>query len=287
MTTTIDIGSWLKESVCTLSETGDALLSCQLLIAHVLGQPRSWVVAHPEVSLNDTQLEKLCGLREQFAQGRPLPYLLGHWEFHGLDFLVTPDVLIPRPETELLVTTALDWLNHHPGRHCIVDVGTGSGCIAITLAVKNPHIKIAATDLSQPALTVARQNAEKHHIKDKIDFYQADLLPPGRVHFDMICANLPYIPSDKLAALPVSRFEPHFALDGGLDGLAVIRRLLELAPARIMPGGILLLEIENDQKAAAIELAHHIFPGAKTQVISDSAGQPRLLSIQTKEGMQP
>ncbi|HTX78485.1 MAG TPA: hypothetical protein VMC62_02405, partial [Longilinea sp.] len=108
--TRIDVGSWMKESVHTLPEADDALLSCQLLAAHVLGQSRSWVIAHPETALTDQQAKELHSLYKELVQGTPLPYLLGHREFYGLDFIVTPDVLIPRPETELLVSTAIDWL---------------------------------------------------------------------------------------------------------------------------------------------------------------------------------
>jgi release factor glutamine methyltransferase len=282
---TIDIDSWLKESAGKLPEADETpLLSCQLLVGHVLGQPRSWVVAHPEIPLTDQQLEKLHSLREALVQGTPLPYLLGHWEFYGLDFIVTPEVLIPRPETELLVTTALDWLKLHPNRRRIADVGTGSGCIAIALAVKTIEAQITATDLSQPALALARQNAELHHVQNKIDFVHADLLPSDSSTFDMICANLPYIPTGKLATLPVSKFEPRLSLDGGPQGLTVIQRLLELSPSHLAPGGILLLEIEHEQKEAAIELAGSIFIGAAIQVLSDLAGRPRLLQIQTPEG---
>jgi release factor glutamine methyltransferase len=283
---TIDVGSWLKESVGILPPADDALLSCQLLVAHALGHPRSWVVAHPEFSLTDKQIESLQALREKLAQGMPLPYLLGHREFYGLDFIITPDVLIPRPETELLVSTALDWLKYHPNHPCIADVGTGSGCIAVTLAVKTTDVNITAIDISQPALAVARQNAELHHVQDKIDFLQADLLPADCPTFDLICANLPYIPTGKLALLPVSRFEPHLALDGGSNGLAVIRRLLGLSPSHLAPGGILLFEIENDQKEATLNLARSIYPAADIQVLPDLAGQPRLLSIQTQKGIQ-
>ncbi|HTX79937.1 MAG TPA: HemK family protein methyltransferase, partial [Longilinea sp.] len=167
------------------------------------------------------------------------------------------------------------------------DVGTGSGCIAITLALKVTDVHITATDLSRPALAIASQNAERHRVQDRIDFVQADLLPPDDSLFYMICANLPYIPTDKLASLPVSRFEPHLALDGGPKGLTVIQRLLELSPTLLAPDGILLLEIENDQKEASMELARSIFPNADIQVLSDLSGQPRLLQIQTIKGVQP
>jgi release factor glutamine methyltransferase len=283
---TIDIGSWLKESASKLPEADEApLLSCQLLVGHVLGQPRSWVVAHPEILLTDQQLEKLRSLHKAFVRGTPLPYLLRHWEFYGLDFIVTPDVLIPRPETELLVTTALDWLKFHPNQHNIADVGTGSGCIAIALAAKAAKAQISATDLSQPALSIAQQNAGLHLVQNKIDFVHADLLPSDSLTFDMICANLPYIPTSKLATLPVSKFEPRLALDGGPQGLTVIQRLLELSPSHLTSGGILLLEIEHEQKEAVIELAGSIFIGAAIQVLPDLAGHPRLLQIQTAEGM--
>ncbi len=226
-----------------------------------------------------------CAARRE--NGEPLPYILGHWEFYGLDFLVTPAVLIPRPETELLVEHALDWLRHHPACHRVADIGTGSGCIAIALATTIPDLQVFATDLSPQALEVARQNVAHHGVSERITFVQADLLElPDEFHsrlFDLIAANLPYIPRPTLGDLPVSRFEPILALDGGDDGLDLIRRLVHKAGDHLSPHGCLLLEIEASQGEKAIALAQDAFPQARVTVIPDLAGHDRLVLVELPE----
>ncbi len=266
-----------------VSET--AFLDTQVLLAHVLGRTRSWVMAHPEATLSAEQQKKLEAALKRLVGGEPLPYLLGSWEFYGLDFSVTPAVLIPRPETELLVEQALDWLKQHPGRRLAVDVGTGSGCIALALARNVPDLEVLACDVSLDVLRVARRNVHRYDLDNRVHCIQVDLLPeigdartsPRR--FDLICANLPYVPSETLAGLPVSRREPCLALDGGPDGLQVIRRLLVVAPGRINLPGLLLIEIEASQGAAAKALAENAFPGADIRVLKDLAGRERLVCV--------
>ena len=160
----------------------------------------------------------------RLESGQPLPYVLGAWEFYGLTFELTPDVLIPRPETELLVEQALEWLADRPAPLLAADVGTGSGCIAISLAVHAPQLRLLASDLSWPALQVARSNLARHRVEGQISLLQCDLLPPLSLPFDLLVANLPYIPSPVLPGLKLSLSEPPLALDGGLDGLDFIRR---------------------------------------------------------------
>jgi release factor glutamine methyltransferase len=211
--------------------------------------------------------------------------VLGHWEFFGLDFVLTPNVLIPRPETELMVERAIKWLKVTPERRTIADVGTGSGCIAVAIAKHIPDAKITATDISLPALKVARQNARKHGLEKHIDFVQCDLLPahhdplPTDLHFDLICANLPYIPTQTLQGLPVYGREPSLALDGGIDGLDVVRRLFNIAPEWLAPNGMVLLEIEATQGLSAVSLAYDMFDSAEIHLHQDLAGQDRLLEI--------
>ncbi len=148
--------------------------------------------------------------------GESFPYVLGHWEFFGLDFEVTPDVLIPRPETELLVEKAIAWLQESPVRRRVADVGTGSGAIAVSIAVNVPDARVLATDISHKALEVARKNAIKFDVSNQIDFVQCDLLPPHiaslatELHFDLICANLPYIPTATLRHFPSSDVNQHW-----------------------------------------------------------------------------
>jgi release factor glutamine methyltransferase len=210
----------------------------------------------------------------------PLPYLLGKWEFYGLEFIVTPSVLIPRPETELLVSEAIHWINCHPHQIQIADVGTGSGCIAVSLAVTHPFLKIICLDKFHPTLSVAMRNAFAHHVDDRLFFVQSDLLSACNQRFNIICANLPYIPTSTLSHLQVRYFEPVSALDGGSDGLDLIRRLLVQSIAFISPKGLILLEIEAGQGESVLQLARDIYPDARCQVLADLAGLPRCLRIE-------
>ena len=254
-------------------------LEAQVLLAHILHKPRAWVLAHPDAEISTEQDQDLeqCTARRQ--NGEPLPYILGHWEFYGLDLLVTPEVLIPRPETELLVEQAVKWLRSHLNCRRAADIGTGSGCIAIALATQIPDLHVLATDLNPHTLQVARQNAARHGVAERITFLLADLLelPLGFQPFDLIAANLPYIPTVTLAELPISRFEPVLALDGGTDGLDLIRRLLAQVPSYISPAGCLLLEIENRQGEAVCNLAKAAFPQAQVQLFPDLAGHDRMV----------
>jgi release factor glutamine methyltransferase len=261
-----------------LSET--ASLDAQVLLAHGMGKPRAWILAHPEANLSLDQERSLEDALRRLEDGEPLPYVLGHWEFYGLDFVVTPATLIPRPETELMVEEALYWLRGRPGRHWALEVGTGSGCISIALAVNAPGLGILASDISLDALQIAGRNARQHGVAQRLLYVQADLIPPTHRHFDLICANLPYIPTDQLKLLPVSQQEPWQALDGGPDGLDAIRRILQAVPPRLAPDGLLLLEIEASQGKAAHELAQATFPGAEVRVLADLAGRDRLVKVQ-------
>lgn len=268
----------------------------QVLLAQVTGQSRAWLLSHAEVSLTPEQVAALETAQKRFDEGVPLPYILGHWEFFGLDFIVTPEVLIPRPETELLIETALHWVRANPKpAYRFLDVGTGSGIIPITLAVHVPRAESLATDISPAALAVARRNAEKHGVAERITFIEADLLPNDErlttnresvvdgspLVVDLVTANLPYIPTETLKELEVFGKEPTLALDGGADGLDLIRRLLAGLTAKMAPGSCLLLEIENRQGLAVSALARETFPAAEVQVKKDLAGHDRLVVIVT------
>ena len=260
-------------------------LDASVLIAHVINQPRTWVMAHPELGLTAEQQKELDDSLARLERGESFPYVLGHWEFFGLDLEVTPDVLIPRPETELLVEKAIVWLQKSPVRRAIADVGTGSGAIAVSIAVNVPGTRVLAADISYKALEVAQKNAIKFDVINRIDFVQCDLLPshieslPTELHFDLICANLPYIPTKTLHNLPIFGREPTLALDGGMDGLDPIRRLLNIAPEWLAPNGMILLEIESTQGIQALNLARDIFSEASIHLHQDLAGQDRLLEI--------
>jgi release factor glutamine methyltransferase len=278
----------LTERLAPLSETGR--LDAQVLLAHVLGRPRAWVLAHPEAGLSPEEAQDLESAARRLEAGEALPYVIGRWEFFGMEFELetsdrrtlnaerrrAPVVLIPRPETEVLVEGALAWLRQNPGRRRACDVGTGSGCIAIALAAHVADLQVTATDISPAALAVAAENARRHGVEGRVQLVEADLLPPGGGRYDLICANLPYIPSTTLLTLEVYQREPALALDGGPDGLALIRRLVQQAPERLAPGGRLMLEIEASQGQAAAALA----PGAKLRILRDLAGKERVVEME-------
>jgi release factor glutamine methyltransferase len=281
---TINLADWqglARQLLSPLSES--PALEAQVLLAHVTGQSRAWVLSHPETILTLDQQAVLDSLLERLTKGVPLPYLTGEQEFYALPFMVTPDVLIPRPETELLVERAVDWLKDHPGRRRCADIGTGSGCIAVSLAHQVPELRMLAVDRSHQTLLVARENARRNGVSNRIDFAQTDLLDGLSGPFDLICANLPYIPSKTLSSLPVCRHEPRLALDGGSDGLDFIRRLVAASVNKAAPGGLLLLEIEYRQGAEVEMLARQTFPAAQVNVIKDLAGHDRLVVILLNE----
>ena len=259
------------------SDTPD--LDTQLLLSEVLDQTRTWILAHPEVKLEETQQHNFLSDLSRCEAGEALPYVLGWWEFFGRRFQLNPEVLIPRPETELLIEEALCFLVNHPYEQMAMDVGTGCGCIAITLAVEVPNLFVVATDLESGALRVARNNAIDHRVLHRICFIQADLLSPLNASFDLICANLPYIPSEDLPDLVVAEREPRIALDGGEDGTQVIQRLMTQIPGLLKPHGRILLEIGADQAKAIHTIAQKTFPSSTIEVHQDLAGRDRLVVI--------
>lgn len=282
MTSTLaDLLLEFHERLSSSSDTPS--LDAQVLAAHVLAKPRAWILAHPQASITAEQRRSLEQALERLVSGEPLPYILGHWEFFGFDFLLTPATLIPRPETELLVEHALAWLRRNPERRRVADVGTGSGCIAITLAAHIEDVKVIASDISLAALQVARQNAQRHSVAARLAFIQSDLLPHTAAPYHLICANLPYIPTRTLLELDVYRKEPRLALDGGRQGLDLIARLLARIsshPDLVAAGGIILLEIEASQAASSRALTRRLLPGAEVDLLQDLAGRDRLLAIQ-------
>jgi len=275
--------SEITNRLTPLSDT--PALDAAVLLAHILDMPRTWVMAHPELTLGTEQEKQLEDSLRRLESGESFPYVLGHWEFFGLEFDVTPDVLIPRPETELLVEKAIAWLQESNVRRTVADVGTGSGVIAVSIAVNVPDVHVLATDISQEALEVARRNASKFDVLQRIDFVQCDLLPhhietlPTERHFDLICANLPYVPTETLQSLPVYGREPTLALDGGPDGLRLIRRLLDIGPEWLAPNGMILLELEATRGIQALNLAYDLFSQATIHLHQDLTGRDRLLEI--------
>jgi release factor glutamine methyltransferase len=292
----IDSPSLLSDIANRLASVSDTpALDASVLVAHIADRPRAWILAHPELTLAPEQQKQLDASLARLENGEPLPYVIGRWEFFGLEFEVTPDVLIPRPETELLVEKAIAWLQKNPTKMNVADIGTGSGAIAVSIAVNVPNANILATDISKQALQIAERNAEKHEVSGRIESVECDLLPdrrpqtaddsPSTVNgprsLDLVCANLPYIPTKTLKRLPVYQREPTVALDGGEDGLDTFRKLLNIIPDRLAPNALILLEIESTLGEQTTQLAHRHFPNAHITLHRDLTSRDRLLEIQT------
>jgi release factor glutamine methyltransferase len=264
-----------------LHQSDSPALDARLLLEHLLQASHSFLVAHSDQTLTDVQQQQYFRLLERAARREPVAYLTGRAPFYGRDFLVTSAVLIPRPETELLVEAAAAWAAGHLPIH-VVDVGTGSGCIAVTLARLLPQATLEATDVSAEAIAVARQNAQSQEVDGRIHFHQGHLLEPIEQQPDLIVANLPYIADDEWTMVDdtVKWYEPAVALRGGPDGLDQIRELLAQATTRLAPAGALFLEIGWRQGHSTQALAQAYFPNAQVQLQADYAGHDRLVVIQ-------
>jgi release factor glutamine methyltransferase len=250
----------------------------ELLLAHTLRQPRVWLLAHSEAELTEAEVASFLTLTGRRAAGEPAQYLTGTQEFFGLELRVTPAVLIPRPETEHLVEAALAWSETQIKPLRFLDIGSGSGAIAIAIAANEPAAEIVATDISPTALAVARDNALRLGVSDRIRFLESDLLSalgPAEFPFDAILSNPPYIPSTDAATMQreVVAHEPHTALFAGLDGLDIYRRLIPAAYAALRPGGLLALEIGFGQRD---DLAALLTGWDNVRFIEDYAAIPRV-----------
>lgn len=272
--------AWAADQLSASSET--PRLDAELLLAHALGWGRARLIAEGRQPLALGQLGGYRQLVARRAALEPVAYIVGHREFYGLDFAVDRRVLVPRPETELLVELALAFAGQTFERFRIVDVGTGSGCIAVALAVHLPEARVVAVDISPAALQVARRNVERHGVAERVRLAEGDLLAPLDEPVDLLVSNPPYTIVSEIDE-GVRRHEPGGALDGGPDGLAVYRRLLAQAPAKLRPGGSLLLEIGATQADAVTELARQHFPKASIRLYRDLAGLDRVVTIGTLE----
>lgn len=259
------------------------------LMAYVLGRDRSYILAHADDLIADVE-ELLFGkCLEVRMTGRPLQYITGHQEFFGLDFEVTTDVLIPRPETELLVEKALKLMVGLKSAPVICDVGTGSGCVAVTLLHELrefPEARAAAIDLSEAALSVAKRNAKNHTVAKRIEFIVSDCfvnLDPRQFQFDLIVSNPPYVAEGAIEGLQreVRDFEPRLALEAGVDGLDVVRRLLDEAGSFLRPNGKLLFEIGFDQ-SEAVEKLFDRDRWALLDIHKDLQGIPRTVALEKR-----
>ena len=275
---TITVGEALEGASLQLQPHSDSPGSdAQLLLRETLGKPRAWILAHPESDLNSEQVAEFDASLAELRGGAALPHVLGWWEFYGRRFQLEPQVLIPRPETELLIEHAL---NRTAPAVAILDIGTGSGCIAVTLALELRESRVTASDLSWEALKVARRNIEDHDVRQQVTLVNSNLVGTFAGPFDLVCANLPYIPTDQLAQLEVARKEPRLALDGGSLGTELIYEVLERLPGILAGRGCALFEIGQDQAAGVIDKARLSFPLAGLRIEKDFAGRDRLLVIE-------
>lgn len=261
-------------------------LEARVLLGNVLGCSRAWLYQNPRCPLAAEQAERLGRLIDQRRQGVPLAYLVGIQEFYGRAFVVDERVLVPRPETELLVEKAIAMLRG-VAEPRVVDVGTGSGVIAISIALEVPAARVLAIDLSAQALEVAQINRGRFGVADRVQLVQGDLLASVSEAPDLIVANLPYVARSEIDRLqPEVRREPRCALDGGLDGLDLYRRLFAQVSERWPGCRAILIEIGDTQGVAAARLARYWFPDHRIQVIPDLAGRDRLLAV-TTAGEEP
>jgi release factor glutamine methyltransferase len=250
----------------------DAPLESELLLRHTLKIDRVKLYLELDSELTPRQERAFWRLVQRRLSGEPAAYITGHREFYGLDFRVNPDVLIPRPESELLVETTLAIAKNHP-LSVIADIGTGSGALAISLAVNLPQARIYATDISAAALKVARLNCRKHGVADRVHLLEGNLLEPLSEPVDIIVANLPYVRKSELD----TQSEPPLALDGGADGTETIKQLCRQAGGRLKSGGWLLLEIGQGQGEEINDILHNFFPDDEVKVFPDLAGIERVV----------
>jgi release factor glutamine methyltransferase len=300
-----DIRSALKEGLARLraAQVPSHTLAAEVLLLHVLGRDRAWLYSHPEAPLGPAATEKYFALVARRAAGEPTQYLTGKQEFWGLEFEVTPAVFIPRPETEHVVEVALDRLGARGLKIdlktgapspplCIADIGTGSGCLAVALAHELPHAEVFATDVSAAAIEVARRNAARHAVSDRIHFLQTNLLDalfssslaprPSPLFFDLIVSNPPYVALNEASTLPreVREYEPEAALFGGPTGIEIYAGLMKQSAALLRPGGNLVVELGYGaaNRVRAILAAQ---PGwANTCITNDLSGIPRVLAAE-------
>ncbi|MBI4304481.1 MAG: peptide chain release factor N(5)-glutamine methyltransferase [Chloroflexi bacterium] len=264
--------------VLSESNTEDAALEAELLLRHTLKIDRVRLYLELERELSSGEEQAFWQLIERRLKHEPAAYITGHREFYGLEYYVDSNVLIPRPETELLVEKAVE-LAKGRSASTIADVGTGSGAIAIALALHLPEAEIYATDISVPALRAASFNCRKHGVTDRVHLLAGDLLEPLPEPVDLIAANLPYVVESELPQVNTGGFEPALALNGGPDGLEKIRRLCLQAGDKLRPSGGLLLEIGQGQGSAVISLLRAVYPLAAIEMSRDFAGIDRVVSL--------
>jgi len=259
----------------------EAASDAEMLARNALGWDRATYISNVRASVSVEFVHRYRGMLDRRVQREPVSLITGQREFWGLEFTVTRDVLTPRPETELLVEETIALVNKdNQSKPHVVDVGTGSGCVAIAIA-KTSGARVTATDVSSAALAVARHNATRHGVDDSIDWVCAPLLKGVHDPPDIVTANLPYIPSMEISQLPpeVQQFEPHVALDGGTNGLAIITQLLREASLRLKNGGTLILEIGRGQASALSTLVETMPKLQIAKIRNDLQGITRVIAL--------
>lgn len=283
---TAKMSATIKSTIAHGAETlalhglNDSRSEATLLLIHVLNCDRTFLIAHPDKNVSPGQLERFGSAISRRAAREPLQYITGYQEFFKLDFEVTPAVLIPRPETESIVEVGLEVLKSEPAPY-FADMGTGSGCIAISLLHELPPARAVAVDASAAALTIAARNAGRHQVIDRLQLVESDLFSAvdSATQFDAIFSNPPYVAAPDLALLQREvKHEPRTALDGGPDGLAVIRRLLNQAPEFLRPDGYLVFEIGFDQGEAIKQVIDQT-RWALVEIREDIQGIPRTVVL--------
>ena len=266
----------------------DARLEAEVMVMNIMRMPRQDLFANQEMEVSGQQEHELTEVLERRRKREPLAYILGYKEFYGVNLLVNSDVLIPRPETELIVehTLFMGLMGMETAELTIADVGTGTAAIAINLALHLPSANIYAIDLFDPVLDVSSYNIRLHNVADRITLLKGDLLEPLPEPVDLIVANLPYIPRERISGLqPEIQWEPTEALDGGTDGLELIRRLLEQAAdpesSRLKDSGIIILELDPDQIPEVTRITNKLFPSAEISVELDLAQHERIFVVNT------
>lgn len=278
-----------NECTARLNAVGidSAPLDVELIIGHALGRDRASVMAHGDAEVSPADAKNIGALVEKRARRMPLAYILGHKEFYGTDFLVNKYTLIPRPDTELLVQTVIDYCADHPEKQSLAELGIGSGCVILSILKKCPQLKYAmAIEFVKRALEVAKKNAEATGLLERITFKRSNMWQQltKEYHYDIVVANLPYLSAQELsrarADCPELAYEPQIALLGGTDGLLFFEKLFQRAHRHLRPGAALFLEIGALQGAAVSTLAQKYLPQGKVSILKDDCARDRVLIVQ-------
>ena len=268
-----------------MAKIGSYLLDSEVLIAFVLKKDRAWLLAHPEAAFSSRQKQKFFSILNRRSKREPIAYIIESKEFYGREFLVRPSVLIPRPDTEVLIETTVKLLARRTSPLSILDIGTGSGAIAVTLACETP-VSVTAVDISRSALSIARKNASRHGMADVIQCKYANLFPKKATRYDVIIANLPYLSSDEYRSAvkqyPELQYEPYSALVAPEKGLALIEHLLRLSPNYLKTDGIIVLEIGSGQARAIRAFVKKYLPDYRATFVRDLAKRIRVAVITQK-----